>query len=56
MRVALLSPYLVGIAAGRSLVRIGPLASAPEDQVVRMVAPTIQALLDPRVPLPGSTS
>lgn len=56
MRVALISSYLVGIAAGRYLMRIEPLASAPEDQVVRMVAPTIQALLDPRVPLSGSTS
>lgn len=56
MRVALISSYLVGVAAGRYLMRIEPLASAPEDQVVRMVAPTIQALLDPRVPLPGSAS
>jgi len=56
MRVALISSYLVGIAAGRYLMRIEPLASAPEEQVVRMVSPTIQALLDPRVPLPGSTS
>ena len=54
MRVALISSYLVGIAAGRYLMRIEPLASAPEEQVVRMVSPTIQALLDPRVPLPGS--
>ncbi len=56
MRVALISSYLVGIAAGRYLMRIEPLASAPEEQVVRMVSPTIQALLDPRVPLPGSKS
>lgn len=56
MRVALISSYLVGVAAGRYLMRIEPLASAPEDQVVRMVSPTIQALLDPRVPLPGSAS
>lgn len=56
MRVALISSYLVGIAAGRYLMRIEPLASASEEQVVRLVAPTIQALLDPRVPLPGSPS
>ncbi|MFM8238844.1 MAG: TetR family transcriptional regulator [Actinomycetota bacterium] len=56
MRVALISSYLVGIAAGRYLMRIEPLASASEEQVVRLVAPTIQALLDPRVPLPGSSS
>ena len=51
MRAALISSYLIGIAAGRYVARIEPLASASEDQVVRMVAPTIQALLDPRVPL-----
>jgi AcrR family transcriptional regulator len=52
MRVALISSYLIGIAAGRYVVRIEPLASASEEHVVRLVAPTIQALLDPRVPLP----
>ena len=56
MRVALISSYLVGVAAGRYLMRIEPLASAPEEQVVRMVSPTIQALLDPRVPLAGSSA
>ncbi|MBM3688875.1 MAG: TetR family transcriptional regulator [Actinobacteria bacterium] len=56
MRVALISSFLVGIAAGRYLMRIEPLASASEEQVVRLVAPTIQALLDPRVPLPGSAA
>ena len=53
MRVALISSYLIGVAAGRYILRIEPLASASEEQVVRMVSPTIQALLDPRVPLPG---
>ena len=52
MRVALISSYLIGIAAGRYVVRIEPLASASEEHVVRLVAPTIQALLDPRTPLP----
>lgn len=51
MRGALISSYLIGIVAGRYVARIEPLASASEEQVVRMVAPTIQALLDPRVPL-----
>jgi len=51
MRAALISSYLIGIVAGRYVARIEPLASASEEQVVRMVAPTIQALLDPRVPL-----
>lgn len=51
MRVALISSYLIGIAAGRYVVRIEPLASASEEHVVRLVAPTIQSLLDPRTPL-----
>lgn len=51
MRAALISSYLMGIAAGRYVARIEPLASASEEHVVRMVAPTVQALLDPRVPL-----
>ena len=54
MRVALISSYLVGIAAGRYIMRIEPLASASEEHVVRLVAPTIQALLDPRSPLPAA--
>lgn len=56
MRVALITSYLIGIAAGRYLLRIEPLASAPDDRVVQMVAPTIQGLLDPRVPLPGGAA
>jgi AcrR family transcriptional regulator len=54
MRVALISSYLVGISAGRYMMRIEPLASASEEHVVRLVAPTIQALLDPRTPLPAA--
>lgn len=56
MRVALISSYLIGIAAGRYVVRIEPLASASEEYVVRLVSPTIQMLLDPRVPLARPTS
>ena len=55
MRVALISSYLIGIAAGRYVVRIEPLASASEEYVVRLVAPTIQSLLDPRTPMPQSS-
>lgn len=51
MRGALIASHLIGIGAGRYLIKIPPLDSAPEDDVVRMVAPTIQALLDPSVPL-----
>jgi len=59
MRGALIASYLIGIGAGRYLVKIPPLDTADEDTVVRMVAPTIQALLDPSVPLspaPGSAA
>jgi len=55
MRVALISSYLIGVAAGRYVMRIEPLASASEEYVVRLVAPTIQALLDPRTSLPKPT-
>jgi AcrR family transcriptional regulator len=47
MRVSLISSYLVGVCTTRYLLRLEPLASASEDEVVAMVAPTIQALLDP---------
>jgi AcrR family transcriptional regulator len=53
MRAALISSYLLGIAAGRYALRIEPLASTTDEHVVRMVGPVIQSLLDPRTPLPG---
>lgn len=54
MRAALVSSYLLGVAMSRYALRIEPLASASEEEVIRMVAPVIQDLLDPRKPLPGS--
>jgi AcrR family transcriptional regulator len=47
MRVAVISSYLVGIAASRYLLHLEPLASASDDDVVALVGPTIQVLLDP---------
>jgi AcrR family transcriptional regulator len=47
LRVALISSYLVGIATTRYLLRIEPLASVSDDEVVALVGPTVQALLDP---------
>ena len=47
LRVAVISSYLVGIAATRYLLRVEPLASASDDEVVAVVGPAIQALLDP---------
>lgn len=55
MRSALISSYLLGIAMTRYVVRLEPLASASEEEVIRMVAPVIQDLIDPRKPIPGST-
>ena len=54
MRVAVISSYLVGIAASRYLLRIEPLASATDEEVVALVGPTIQVLLDP-TRKPGSS-
>lgn len=51
LRAALISSYLMGIAAGRYVAKLPPLDSADEDLIVRVVAPTIQALLDPTRPL-----
>jgi AcrR family transcriptional regulator len=47
LRVTLISSYLVGVSTTRYLLRIEPLASASDDQVVALVGPAIQALLDP---------
>lgn len=55
MRAALITAYLMGVAAARYGLRIEPLASASDEHVVRLVAPTIQSLLDPRTPLPRAS-
>lgn len=52
MRAALISAHLIGLGVMRYIVRLEPLASAPEDQVIRIYAPLIQSLLDPTAPLP----
>jgi hypothetical protein len=52
MRGALISAYLGGVLVTRYGARVEPLASATEDDVVAMVAPTIQGLIDPTKPLP----
>lgn len=54
MRSALITSYLSGLAITRYGMRLEPLASAREDDVVRMVGPVIQDLLDPRKPVPGA--
>ena len=56
MRGALITSYLGGIVMARYGLAVEPLASASEDQVVGLVAPTIQTLLDPTKPLPGAVA
>lgn len=45
MRVTLATSYLIGVATTRYIMRLEPLASASEDEVVRLVAPAVQAAL-----------
>ncbi len=56
LRVGLISSYLIGIAVSRYVTKLEPLASMSEDDLVRVVAPTIQSMLDPSTPLPGSNA
>jgi AcrR family transcriptional regulator len=51
MRSALITSYLIGIAITRYGVRLEPLASANEEEVIRLVSPVVQDLIDPRKPL-----
>ena len=45
MRVALALSYVLGVAGSRYVLRMEPLASATEDEIVRLVAPAVQAAL-----------
>lgn len=45
MRVTLAISYVVGVAGSRYVLRMEPLASASEDEVVRLVAPAVQVAL-----------
>ncbi len=51
LRVNLIVSYLIGIGTIRYVVRLEPVASMPEDDLVKLVAPTIQNWLDPTKPL-----
>jgi len=53
MRVSLISSHLAGLAATRYVFRLEPLASASDDEIVRIFGPLIQDLLDPTCPLTG---
>ncbi|MEI8083916.1 MAG: TetR family transcriptional regulator, partial [Actinomycetes bacterium] len=54
LRANLITSYLLGVAINRYVVRLDPIASMSEDEVVRLVSPTIQDWLTPTKPLPGS--
>lgn len=45
MRASLAMSYLLGVATSRYVLRIEPLASATEDEIVAMVGPAVQAAL-----------
>ncbi|HOB48148.1 MAG TPA: TetR family transcriptional regulator [Mycobacterium sp.] len=45
MRVALAISYVMGVVGARYVLRMEPLASATEDEVVRLVAPAVQTAL-----------
>lgn len=47
LRATLITSQLLGIATMRYLLQVEPLASASEDDIVRLLAPSIQSLLDP---------
>ncbi|MEI8055945.1 MAG: TetR family transcriptional regulator [Actinomycetes bacterium] len=51
LRVSLAMSYLIGVAASRYVLRMEPLASATEDQVVAMVGPAVQAALTTPIPM-----
>lgn len=53
IRGALISSYLTGVIAYRYFLKIEPLSSMSQEQVVALVSPVVQDLLDPTKPLPG---
>ncbi len=56
LRVNMIVSYLIGVATTRYILRLEPVASMPEDDLVKLVAPTIQNWLDPTKPLRPSKS
>jgi len=52
MRVTLATSFLVGVAITRYVLRVEPIASASEDEIVALVAPAVQAaLMTPTAPV-----
>ncbi|MGB5016184.1 MAG: TetR family transcriptional regulator [Candidatus Nanopelagicales bacterium] len=52
LRANLITSYLMGVAINRYVLRLDPLASMSEEDVIRLVSPTIQDWLTPTKPLP----
>lgn len=53
LRANLITSYLLGIAINRYVIRLDPIASLSDEEVVRLVSPTVQDWLTPYKPLPG---
>ena len=53
LRANLITSYLLGVSVNRYILKLDPLASMDEEDVVRLVSPTIQDWLTPTKPLPG---
>jgi len=53
MRVTLATSYLLGIATTRYVLKVEPIASATEDEIVLLVAPAVQAALTTPTAPPG---
>jgi AcrR family transcriptional regulator len=53
MRVTLATSYLLGFATTRYVLKLEPIASASEDDIVRLVAPAVQSALTTPTAPPG---
>jgi AcrR family transcriptional regulator len=51
LRVELVSSFMLGVGINRYVLHIEPIASMPRDDLVAVLAPTVQRWLDPRKPL-----
>jgi hypothetical protein len=52
-RLSLVGAHLLGVAFGRQILAIGPLADSSVDDLVDLVAPTIRSYLDVGSPTPS---
>lgn len=50
LRVSLIASQLLGLAAARTVVKIEPLASMPAEEIIGIMGPMLQRLLDPTSP------